>query len=79
MSLIIAFLILVLSFPVGYLVKYFTKEELKSGKKYFQIVWIICLVLAIVMLFYPISDVNYKQSLIFGLLFIANIAFISWK
>jgi len=79
MSLMIAFIILIASFPIGYIVKSLTKEELKSGKKYFQVVWIICLVLSVGMVFYSMSDDYYRQAVIFTLLFIANVAYISWK
>jgi len=79
MSLVIAFLILFASFPVGYVIRHLTKEEMKSGKQYFQIVWVVCLVIAVGMLFFPLNDNLYKQSMIFTLLFIANIAFISWR
>ncbi|PIN95241.1 hypothetical protein COU53_00375 [Candidatus Pacearchaeota archaeon CG10_big_fil_rev_8_21_14_0_10_30_48] len=79
MNTIILFLILACSFPIGYLLKYLTKEELKSGRKYFQMVWFVSLIIAIGMLFYPTEDLIYKQAVIFTLLFIANIAFISWK
>ncbi len=79
MNSIILFLILACSFPIGYLLKYLTKEEIKPGKKYFQVVWLISLIIAIGMLFYPMENLIYKQAVIFTLLFIANVAFISWK
>ena len=79
MSLLIAFLILIASFPTGYILRYLTKEELKAGKKYFKSVCTISLVLAIGFLFLPLNNLVYKQTIIFSLLFMANVAFISWK
>jgi hypothetical protein len=79
MSLLIAFVVLLVSFPVGYVLRYFTKDELKVGRKYFKIIWIVCLVGAIGMLFYSMADLLYKQAVIFTLLFMANVAFISWS
>ncbi|MAG07459.1 hypothetical protein CMI46_01435 [Candidatus Pacearchaeota archaeon] len=79
MSLLIAFVILLASFPVGYVLKYFTKDEMKVGRRYFRVVWILCLCLAIGFLFFPFNDFVYRQSVVFSLLFMANVAFISWK
>tara|TARA_Y100000310_G_scaffold261214_1_gene270478 strand:- start:2795 stop:3046 length:252 start_codon:yes stop_codon:yes gene_type:complete len=79
MSLLIAFLILLGSFPVGYLVRGLTKEEIEPGRKYFRGIWIVCLVLSVLMLFYSMRDLLYQQAIVFTLLFIANVAFISWK
>tara|TARA_Y100000310_G_C20594792_1_gene769932 strand:- start:785 stop:1027 length:243 start_codon:yes stop_codon:yes gene_type:complete len=79
MSLLIAFLILLGSFPIGYMVKYLTKEEIRSGRKYFRGVWIVCLAGAIAMLFSSTMNLLDKQAIIFTLLFMANVAFISWR
>ncbi|MEM3074704.1 MAG: hypothetical protein QW727_02060 [Candidatus Pacearchaeota archaeon] len=78
-NLLIAFLILLASIPIGYILKYITKEEIESGRKYFKIIWITSLVLAFILLFIPINSSKYKQVIIFTLLFIANVVFISWK
>jgi hypothetical protein len=79
MNLLLAFVILASSFPIGYIIKYLTKEEIKSGKIYFQATWVISLVLAIGFILFPIHDYFYKQAIIFTLLFIANVAYISWR
>lgn len=79
MSLLIAFLILLGSFPVGYVIKGLTKEEIEPGRKYFKGIWIVCLALSVMMLFYYMVDLLYRQAIVFTLLFIANIAFISWR
>ena len=79
MSLLIAFIVLLASFPAGYILKSLTKEEMAQGNKYFRYTWIASLIIAVFFLFSSISDPNYKQAIIFSLLFIANVAFISWK
>ena len=79
MSYLIAVAILILSVPIGYLLKLSTKEEMKSGKKYFKILFIVSWILAFVFLLIPIGDAVFKNTVIFSLLFIGNVAFISWK
>lgn len=79
MGLLYGFILLLASIPLGYLLKKITKEEIKPGKKYFRVLWIISLGLAIVFFMLSINDYNLKLSIIFSLLFIANVAFISWK
>ena len=74
-----AFLLLIMSVPIGYLLRSITKEELKAGKKYFRLFWIISLIVAFGMLFVDFNDYTLKLSIIFTLLFMANVAFISWK
>lgn len=79
MTLWLAFVILLASIPIGYLLKYLTKDEIKAGKHYFNILWAASLALAILFLFIDVNNEVYKKSIIFSLLFIANVAFISWK
>ena len=79
MGLLYAFILLLASIPAGYVLKSITKEELKPGKKYFRVIWIISIGLAVVFFMLSINDYNLKLSIIFTLLFIANVAFISWK
>ena len=61
----LAIIILVLGIPLGNLLAKITKEELKSGKKWFKLFMIICLICAVIFLFFR----NYV--IFFGLLFMA--------
>ena len=79
MEIIYAFLLLLSSIPVGYILKKLTKEEIKSGKIYFHKLWISCLILSFALLFVPFNNEIIKITSIFTLLFIANVAFINWK
>ncbi len=79
MELIFAFVLLLASIPAGYILKHLTKEEIQDGRKYFKIIWITSLILAISFLFFSFNDSPQKQTLIFSLLFITNVAFISWR
>lgn len=74
----LAFIVLVASFPIGYVLKALTKEEMGIGKKYFKYLWFLTLGLSVFFLFTNLDDQNTKLSIIFTLLFIANVAFISW-
>ena len=78
-DILIAFIVLIASWPAGYMLKSLTEEELKPGKKYFQLLWITSFALAIIFLILPLNDLNVKKAVIFTLLFMANVAFISWK
>lgn len=49
-QLIIGILVLIFAFPIGNLLAKVTKEELKSGKKYFKILIILSLAGAIISL-----------------------------
>jgi len=48
MQTLITILILVTSFPIGYLLAYLTKDELIDGRKYFIVVAIIGLILSLI-------------------------------
>ena len=74
----LGFLLLLFSIPVGYALKKITREEIEQGRHYFRIILIASLILAVVFLVIDISY-NLKLPIIFTLLFIANVAFISWK
>ncbi|MFA5993073.1 MAG: hypothetical protein WC796_05190 [Candidatus Pacearchaeota archaeon] len=78
LTYLIGVIVLVCGIPIGLMLKKATKEELKSGKKYFKIIWIGCLILAVIAAFVPIAVVL-KRTVIFSLLFIAIVSFISWK
>jgi len=75
---IFAIIILICAIPAGYFLKYFTKEEIKSGKRYFKIIWVSALILAAIAIFFNVSA-ELKKTIIFSLLFIAIVAFINWK
>ena len=75
---LIAVIVLTCGIPIGLMLKKSTKEELKSGKKYFKILWIGCLILAIVAYFIPVNY-SLKMTVIFSLLFVAIVSFMSWK
>ncbi|MBS3092819.1 hypothetical protein J4466_05370 [Candidatus Pacearchaeota archaeon] len=78
MNEILSFVILALAVPAGYILRHYTKEELKSGRKYFLVIWITCLALAFIFLFMPLEDAIRKTT-IFSLLFISVVSYISWK
>ena len=78
MNEILGFVILALAVPAGYILRYYTKEEIKPGKKYFLALWTICLALAFIFLFIPLEEVI-KKTTIFSLLFISIVSYISWK
>lgn len=63
--LLIGIVVLFLGIPVGDLLAKSTKEELKSGKKYFRIITLISLLGALISLF------TGKDYLLFSFLFIA--------
>ncbi len=75
---ILGFIVLALAVPAGYILKHYTKEELKPGRKYFLWLWAICLALAFIFLFIPLDDIT-KKTTIFSLLFISVVSYISWK
>ncbi|MBI2628681.1 hypothetical protein HYW74_01200 [Candidatus Pacearchaeota archaeon] len=78
MNEILGFVILALAVPAGYILKHYTKEELKPGKKYFLALWATCLTLAFIFLFIPLEEVA-KKTTIFSLLFVSVVSYISWK
>ena len=71
--LIIGILILALGIPIGKLLAYSTKEELRSGKKWFKLLVIISSVGAIIFLILG------NDTLLFGLLLIAIVTSQSLK
>lgn len=64
--------------PAGFILKHFTKEELKQGKPYFRILWISSIIAGILIFFLNIDE-TIKFSAGFSLIFISIISFISWK
>jgi uncharacterized membrane protein len=77
-EIFISIIILLCAIPAGYLLKNLTKEELKPGKKYFKIIWVVSLTFAVISFILPINLIM-KQTLIFSLSFISIVSFISWK
>ena len=75
---IFAIIALISAVPFGHVLKKASKEELKSGREYFYIIWVASLVLAGISLFADFSK-ELKSTIIFSLLFVAIVAFISWK
>jgi len=73
LELIIGVVILILGIPIGNLLAKYTKEELKSGQKWFKIIIILSLIGGLVGLFIG-NDV-----LMFSLFFIAIVASRSLK
>lgn len=63
-NIIIGFLILLLGIPIGSFLSNITKEELKSGQKWFKLIIITCFIGAIISLIF-LNDV-----LLFSFLFI---------
>jgi hypothetical protein len=77
-QILIGIFILIFSIPAGYLLRYFTKEEIEIGRPYFAIIWLISLIGGIIFMFILIDNEPYKYTIIFSLFFIAVISFISW-
>ncbi len=76
---LIPFVVLAAAIPVGYILRHFTKEEMSQGKMYFKILWTVSLVMAFFLLFIDIENNIMKKSVIFSLLFISIVSFISWR
>ena len=72
-QLLIAIALLILGIPIGNFLAKATKEELRSGKKYFKYLIVVSLVGAIVFLILG------NDALLFGLLFIAIVTSRSLK
>jgi hypothetical protein len=72
-EIIIGVVLLALGIPIGNLLAKVTKEELKSGKKYFKILIILSLIGAVVFL------IIRNDVLLFSLLFIAIVTSRSLK
>jgi inner membrane protein involved in colicin E2 resistance len=73
LKIIIGICVLVLGIPIGYFLAKFTKEELKQGKFWFQLIIIFSLIWAILSLIFK------NDAILFGLLFIAIVTSMSLK
>lgn len=74
---ILGIIVLLWSIPIGIILRTITKEELKSGRKYFLSLWISCIILAFGVGFF-IKDEILFFSLVFSFIFIGIVSFISW-
>jgi len=72
-KLIIGIVLLILGIPIGNLLAKITKEELHSGKEYFKLLIILCLIGAIVFLILG------NDAFLFSFLFIAIVTSRSLK
>ncbi|MFA5019734.1 MAG: hypothetical protein WC533_01405 [Candidatus Pacearchaeota archaeon] len=79
MKWVFALLTLILAIPAGYILKKMTKEEIRKGRKYFKLISISSLILAVILYFIKFGDSYMKFSAILTLIFIAIVSFISWK
>ncbi|HLD98362.1 MAG TPA: hypothetical protein VI815_03480 [Candidatus Nanoarchaeia archaeon] len=76
-NFILGVIVLLWSIPIGIILKSITKEELKSGRKYFMALWVLCIILSILIGFF-IKEEILLYSLIFSFIFIGIVSFISW-
>ena len=70
LTILLAILILISSFPSGYLLAYLCKDELVQGRKWFKLLALISSLLAIVFLFFNLT-------IALTLIFIAIVSLIS--
>lgn len=70
--------VLAFAFPIGYILRYFTREEMEQGKKYFRALFVLSLVGIIFVPLFNLSLIS-KKTIIFSLIFISIVSFISWK
>lgn len=77
-KLVVAISILILAIPLGYLLKILTKEEIPQGRIYFEILWVTSLVIGSILFFINFNNEYYKYTILFTLIFISIISFISW-
>lgn len=76
-TITVAISVLIIAIPIGFILRKMTPEELKDGKIYFAIIWLLSLILALISFFLNFSEAD-KYTIIFSLIFIAIISFISW-
>ena len=71
---IIIILVLLTSLPVGWLLAYLTREEIKGYRKYFALLVVVSLVIALILAFFDIKE---KIAIILTLVYIAVVSGIS--
>lgn len=76
MITLLLILVLLSSFPIGYLLAYLCRDELVQGRKWFILLGVIALAASLVMAFLSI-DKAIKFSIILALFYIAIVSFIS--
>jgi hypothetical protein len=72
-KLIIGIVVLALGIPLGHYLSKFTKEELKSGRRWFRLIIVLSLILAV------ISLIIGNDVLLFSFLFIAIVSGMNLK
>jgi hypothetical protein len=77
LQIALTIIILFTAFPVGYLLAYLTKEELKAGRKWFKIISWISIILCFVFLL--LIDIEQKFTIVFSLVYIATISLTSLR
>jgi hypothetical protein len=76
LTALLSVLVILLAFPIGYLLARATREELVQGRKSFLRLYLICIPLAIILAFLPIKEL--KLPVILSLIFIAIVSFMSF-
>jgi len=74
---ILTLIILISAFPLGYLLAYLCRDELKQGRKWFILLFVVSLVASLIVAF---LNFEFKFSIILTLFYICIISLIStWK
>ncbi|MEK6891013.1 MAG: hypothetical protein AABX03_02650 [Nanoarchaeota archaeon] len=76
-KIVLGVIVLIWAVPLGLILRAATEEELKSGSKYFQILWSLSIISIIAFIFF-IKDEILLYSLVFISVFIGIVSFISW-
>jgi len=70
-------LILLAGFPAGYLLAWLCRDELRAGKKWFLLLSVVCLIIAVVLSF---TSFAFKFPSILSLFFVIIISLVAvWK
>jgi len=72
----IAIILVLLAFPVGYLLAYLARDELIAGKKYFKMVIVAGIVSIVCFIIFEIED-KLRNSLTLTVIFIIIVSLIS--
>jgi hypothetical protein len=68
------------AFPVGFFLAYLTKDELKSGKKWFKLFSIVSLVISIILIpIYLIFKLKTSIPIMLALLYFTIVSLISYQ
>ena len=63
------------SLPVGYLLAYLTREEIRGYRKYFALLIAVSLLIALILAFFNIKE---KLAIILTLVYVAVVSFVSY-